>query len=101
MNKSQNQLREQVILDKKNDIYNHFTKCYNYLIKEKKIDIKQRRSLIKQHRRLINKINLNGKSKYKTLNILIQFCNTPDKDTAIYVLNNTISRTSKPSFSPN
>ena len=62
-------------------IKNHLCECYKMILYGEKIA-----SVINKHKIFINKFNLHGKNKYKTLQLLYHFKNTRNKAIAINTL---------------
>jgi hypothetical protein len=66
------------IRERKSDMINeHLLECYNRLIKKEDINL-----LIRLHKKFITKMQMNGKNKnkYKTIDYLVHYRNTINKN---------------------
>ena len=76
-----NQINEDNIKNYRLLIRNNLCECYEMILSGEKIT-----SVINKHKIFINKFNLRGKNKYKTLTLLQHYKNTKNKHIAINTL---------------
>ncbi len=81
-----NQTKEYVRVQKKALIDRDLLDCYNRILEKQNVN-----AIIRSHRARINRMDLHGKNKYKTLKILEHYNNTQDKTTAMSILTNSLN----------
>jgi hypothetical protein len=81
-----NQKREYFLSQKKELIDRDLLDCYNRLMEKQNPE-----SVIRSHKLCINRMDIHGRNKYKTLRLLEHYRNTEDKSIALSVLTSSLN----------
>lgn len=85
------------LLNIREDINHDLLDCYNLILSytKNKTNVKPSTEninfIIKKHKKFIDMTNIQGKSKYNTLNLLIHYSNTYDPSLAMSTLTNSLN----------